>query len=42
MIIGDWVEAITRETGPSTPAGAITFSLPVSSVAGLRSRDNTE
>ena len=36
------MEAITREAGPSTPAGAITFSLPDSSVAGLRSRDNTE
>ena len=36
------MEAIAREAGPSTPAGAITFSLPVSSVAGLRSRDNTE
>lgn len=30
------MEAILRQTGPGTPAGAITFSLPISAVAGLR------
>ena len=32
------MRAITTTTGPDTPAGAITFSLPISSVAGLRSQ----
>jgi len=30
------MRAIVEKTGPDTPAGAIVFSLPVSSVAGLR------
>ncbi|MBE6919305.1 MAG: P-II family nitrogen regulator [Ruminococcaceae bacterium] len=33
------MRAIMEQTGPHTPAGAITFSLPISSVAGLRSVD---
>lgn len=33
------MRAIMEQTGPQTPAGAITFSLPISSVAGLRSAD---
>ncbi len=31
------MRAIMEQTGPQTPAGAIVFSLPISSVAGLRS-----
>ena len=31
------MKAIAEVTGPHTPAGAISFSLPVSDVAGLRS-----
>ncbi len=31
------MKAITENAGPDTPAGAICFSVPVSSVAGLRS-----
>lgn len=31
--------AINQTAGPSTKAGAICFSLPISSVAGLRARD---
>lgn len=34
------MRAINEQTGPATPAGAICFSLPVSSVAGLRQRDD--
>ena len=30
------MRAIAVQAGPGTPAGAIAFSLPVSSVAGLR------
>lgn len=30
------MKAIAEHTGPDTPAGAITFSLPISAVAGLR------
>ena len=30
------MNAINKEAGPSTKAGAISFSLPVSDVAGLR------
>lgn len=33
------MRAIMEQTGPQTPAGAITFSLPISSVAGLRNVD---
>ena len=33
------MRAIMEQTGPHTPAGAITFSLPISSVAGLRNVD---
>lgn len=33
------MRAIMDQTGPQTPAGAITFSLPVSAVAGLRNVD---
>ena len=33
------MRAIMEQTGPHTPAGAITFSLPISSVAGLRTVD---
>ena len=33
------MRAVAGETGPSTPAGAIAFSLPISTVAGLRSRE---
>lgn len=35
----DVMRAIMEQTGPQTPAGAITFSLPISSVAGLRNVD---
>lgn len=31
------MKAIKENAGPGTPAGAICFSLPISSVAGLRS-----
>ncbi|MBR6772760.1 MAG: P-II family nitrogen regulator [Clostridia bacterium] len=34
------MKSIMEQTGPNTPAGAITFSLPVSSVAGLREIDS--
>ena len=30
------MKAIVEKAGPDTPAGAIVFSLPISSVAGLR------
>jgi len=30
------MKAIVEKAGPETPAGAIVFSLPISSVAGLR------
>ena len=33
------MRAIAEQTGPETPAGAITFSLPNSAVAGLRNPD---
>ena len=33
------MNAINKEAGPSTKAGAISFSLPVSDVAGLRRLD---
>ena len=33
------MRAINENAGPGTKAGAICFSLPVSSVAGLRERD---
>ena len=33
------MKAIKENAGPGTPAGAICFSLPVSSVAGLRERE---
>jgi len=32
--------SINEKAGPDTRAGAICFSLPISSVAGLRARDN--
>ena len=32
----DIMRAIMEQAGPQTPAGAISFSLPISSVAGLR------
>lgn len=34
------MKAIADHTGPETPAGAICFSLPISTVAGLRQVDN--
>ena len=34
------MRAVTEKAGPGTPSGAICFSLPISSVAGLRSRDD--
>ena len=34
------MNAINKDAGPSTPAGAISFSLPVSDVAGLRRLDD--
>ena len=34
------MKSIMEKTGPNTPAGAITFSLPISSVAGLREIDS--
>ena len=34
------MNAINKEAGPSTKAGAISFSLPVSDVAGLRRLDD--
>ena len=34
------MNAINRDAGPSTKAGAISFSLPVSDVAGLRKLDD--
>ena len=34
------MQAIIKEAGPSTPAGAICFSLPVTQVAGLRTFDD--
>lgn len=36
------MQAIMKEAGPSTPAGAICFSLPVTQVAGLRTFDENE
>lgn len=33
------MRAIMEQAGPQTPAGAISFSLPISSVAGLRTVD---
>ena len=33
------MKAIKETAGPGTPAGAICFSLPISSVAGLRGED---
>lgn len=33
------MKAIVEHAGPQTPAGAITFSLPISAVAGLRNVD---
>ena len=33
------MQAIAQKAGPGTKAGAICFSLPISSVAGLRARD---
>ena len=33
------MRAILEQTGPHTPAGAISFSLPISTVAGLRNVD---
>jgi len=36
------MKAIAEKAGPSTPAGAICFSLPVSEVAGLREQLITE
>jgi len=33
------MKAVVEQAGPHTPAGAITFSLPISSVAGLRDPD---
>ena len=34
------MQAIIRDAGPQSPAGAICFSLPVSQVAGLRQLDS--
>ena len=34
------MKAVAEQAGPDTPAGAIAFSLPVSSVAGLRDFDD--
>ena len=34
------MNAINKDAGPSTPAGAISFSLPVADVAGLRRLDD--
>ena len=34
------MNAINKDAGPSTPVGAISFSLPVSDVAGLRRLDD--
>ena len=34
------MRSVTEKAGPGTAAGAICFSLPISSVAGLRSRDD--
>ena len=33
------MRSINEKAGPGTRAGAICFSLPISSVAGLRARD---
>ena len=33
------MKAINEQAGPGSKAGAICFSLPISSVAGLRARD---
>lgn len=33
------MRAVLEQTGPHTPAGAISFSLPISTVAGLRNVD---
>ena len=37
----DIMRAISETAGPGTKAGAICFSLPISSVAGLRGRDDS-
>ena len=36
------MRAISEKAGPGTPAGAICFSLPISSVMGLRAREPKE
>ena len=36
------MRAIITETGPSTPAGAICFSLPISQIAGIRRLDEED
>lgn len=36
------MQAIAEQAGPGTRAGAICFSLPISSVAGLRERENAD
>ena len=36
------VEAILEKAGPGTKAGAICFSLPISSVVGLRAREEKD
>lgn len=38
----DIMKAIVRDVGPGTKAGAITFSLPVTEIAGLRLLENDE
>ena len=39
MEIAAIMQAIADNAGPGTRAGAICFSLPISSVAGLRARE---
>lgn len=36
------MRAIAEQCGPDTPSGAVTFSLPISAVAGLRAFDEEE
>lgn len=36
------MKAIMKQAGPGTPAGAVLFSLPVTSVAGLRMPETDE
>lgn len=36
------MKAVAEQAGPDTPAGAITFSLPVSAVAGIRDFEEDE